>query len=457
MIFGVTRSVYNSAARFKVGGPVDVIRWYFAPEGAEIYPHSNIFFPLNQTLQYRPTTGVGELALGSRLWRRGDPPPTVEGLEAHGTQADFLGQTLYEGPVPISEVPGCRLPLCIELGAERSNQTITGGIELGGYRRNPRHGGPIALGARRLTRYYRIGGIELGGLPRVAFTPAHIGLGGFHTSAGLTGTHPTAGGIELGGFTLPPPVIPRVVCIELGGFSVSVGSARRIGGIELGGPADEVSPTSGPIELGGHQRNAGRWRARGGIELAGHTRNAYRWQSRGGVELGGHLVDPYLHRIRTGIELGGDWFVGPVHSEMEPIELGGIVPDPGPCALCEWHPPPLHLEVEVSCPDLPDVDGLVVTLDLVRPTPTNCYYFGTLAVESGGNIAFTVSRWVFDPTHVVVAGTYQIDVDEYYTIEGAHGDDYACDPFAFAGDSELFHNIEHDLMPFLMTLSVTQP
>lgn len=107
MVFGVLRSCYYAPARFQVNGPASTIRWYFAPEGAAIYTAPNIFFPLSQTLQYKPTDGVGELYGGGYPYFNGVPFPSWAGDVAHGTEADFLGETVYAGPTPEGEVPLC--------------------------------------------------------------------------------------------------------------------------------------------------------------------------------------------------------------------------------------------------------------------------------------------------------------------------------------------------------------
>lgn len=113
MIFGVSRHQYEAPARFKVGGPVQRIRYFFAPEGAQVYLEPNVFFPLEQTLQYTPTEGVGELCTEKRNHDKRKKPAGVEGDMVHGTADDFLGLTPYNGPVPIADVPNCRVPKMI--------------------------------------------------------------------------------------------------------------------------------------------------------------------------------------------------------------------------------------------------------------------------------------------------------------------------------------------------------
>lgn len=113
MIFGVSRHQYEAPARFKVGGPVQRIRYYFAPAGATVYLEPNAFFPIEQTLQYTPTDGVGELCTEPRKNDKRKKPAGVDGQMVHGTLEDFQGLTPYTGPVPIADVPDCRVPKLI--------------------------------------------------------------------------------------------------------------------------------------------------------------------------------------------------------------------------------------------------------------------------------------------------------------------------------------------------------
>lgn len=93
-----------------MNGPVQGIRFYYAPAGASVYPHASAFFPLEQTLQYKRTEGTGELTTGSRANSTGTWPAGVLGDGAHGSIQDFLGETAYLGPVPLDQIPPCRWP-----------------------------------------------------------------------------------------------------------------------------------------------------------------------------------------------------------------------------------------------------------------------------------------------------------------------------------------------------------
>jgi hypothetical protein len=92
---------------------VQRIRYYYAPEGAAVYLEPNVFFPIEQTLQFLPTDGVGELTTEARVNYSGASPAGVDGEDAHGTLEDFQGLTPYTGPVPIESVPDCRVPKLI--------------------------------------------------------------------------------------------------------------------------------------------------------------------------------------------------------------------------------------------------------------------------------------------------------------------------------------------------------
>jgi hypothetical protein len=93
-----------------------LIYWQAAPPGASIYTKPNIFFPLCFTTQFRPMSGVGELATAPRVRIAWGPPAGVDGQHPHGSEEDFMGLTVYTGPVSWDQVPHCRVPPAIEFG-----------------------------------------------------------------------------------------------------------------------------------------------------------------------------------------------------------------------------------------------------------------------------------------------------------------------------------------------------
>lgn len=118
---GVLRSCYTGPCRFKIDGPVSSIRYYFARPDAQVYLKPHVFFPLSQTLQHKPTTGVGELWTGRYPWSAGRLPSGPKGDAVDGTEEDFRGESVYTGPVAWTNVPECRWPILITLHVRRPN------------------------------------------------------------------------------------------------------------------------------------------------------------------------------------------------------------------------------------------------------------------------------------------------------------------------------------------------
>lgn len=110
MIFGYARSCYSLPCRFYVNGTVQRIQWYFAPEGAKVYTEPTIFNPGSQELQYRHTSGVGELWTEKSRYSKGATIDGVDGQMAHGTRNDFLGLSMDPGPISLAEAISCREP-----------------------------------------------------------------------------------------------------------------------------------------------------------------------------------------------------------------------------------------------------------------------------------------------------------------------------------------------------------
>lgn len=116
---GVLRSCYTAPARFKVGGPVSSIRYYFAKPDAAVYLKPHVFFPLSQTRQFHPVDGVGELWTGAYPWSGGRLPTGPKGDAVDGTDEDFLGITPWTGPADWRHVPDCRIPIILTLRVRR--------------------------------------------------------------------------------------------------------------------------------------------------------------------------------------------------------------------------------------------------------------------------------------------------------------------------------------------------
>lgn len=69
------------------------IRFYFAKEGAQWFPHKTCFHPYSQYLQLSNETHPGEITgRGFRVWNRGDNTNDLAGDHFEGTPADFIGQ-----------------------------------------------------------------------------------------------------------------------------------------------------------------------------------------------------------------------------------------------------------------------------------------------------------------------------------------------------------------------------
>lgn len=115
---GVARSCYTAPARFYVDGPVGKIRYFFAPPGAAVYTAPQVFHPLSQILQFKPTDGVGELCPSKRPWSNGATPMLAGGDAVHGTADDFAGLTVFSQPITLDQVPACRLPPAIGFSAK---------------------------------------------------------------------------------------------------------------------------------------------------------------------------------------------------------------------------------------------------------------------------------------------------------------------------------------------------
>jgi hypothetical protein len=90
MIFDFVRSCYTTKALFVAGGHESTIRWYFAPDGAQVYPHHHSFASLNWSGGSPATNVVGEIKGKPRPWSNGTTPECACGTSFWGTESQFL-------------------------------------------------------------------------------------------------------------------------------------------------------------------------------------------------------------------------------------------------------------------------------------------------------------------------------------------------------------------------------
>lgn len=84
------RSCYSTTARFKAGDPhTSVIKWYWAPDGADKFPDRHSFGSLNWSDGSGAGNVVGEVVGAPRLWSNGAAPDGVLGANFCGTVAEF--------------------------------------------------------------------------------------------------------------------------------------------------------------------------------------------------------------------------------------------------------------------------------------------------------------------------------------------------------------------------------
>lgn len=90
MIFDYLRSCYTTKALFVKGGHESTIRWYFAPDGAEVFNHHHSFASLNWSGGSPADNLVGEIKGKPRPWANGETPSCACGTSVWGPDRFFL-------------------------------------------------------------------------------------------------------------------------------------------------------------------------------------------------------------------------------------------------------------------------------------------------------------------------------------------------------------------------------
>jgi hypothetical protein len=116
------RSCYSTKARFFADSDRESnIRWYFAEDGAKVFPGRHVFGSLNYgDADYAPPGPVGELAGRPRTWRDGSVDPAFPTQAPDGQLSDFVDGAEYDETFTLDRrglgVPLDCLPFCARSG-----------------------------------------------------------------------------------------------------------------------------------------------------------------------------------------------------------------------------------------------------------------------------------------------------------------------------------------------------
>lgn len=173
------RSAYRTTVRPWRDSPATIgIRWFRAMDGAEPYPHANLFTSLNWTDRDEAGPPVGEVKGASRPWDPGLNPAGFLGRSSCGAPAVFRAGATAESPTFLADADGytdcCGAVAFVSLGG------VEAGGEAGWDDQFFTTGGVEVNGAATLsTFFFTTGGVEVNGeagwSTPMAITPIRIG------------------------------------------------------------------------------------------------------------------------------------------------------------------------------------------------------------------------------------------------------------------------------------------
>lgn len=112
MVFTMLRSCYTTKARMVANSDREsTIRWYFAPEGALVYPHRNSFGSLNWQGNTSAPNPIGEVRNRPRPYSNGATPACASGTDYWAGDPSWFRFGVPELLPEPKELNDCGLPV----------------------------------------------------------------------------------------------------------------------------------------------------------------------------------------------------------------------------------------------------------------------------------------------------------------------------------------------------------